>query len=831
MDLSTALVKIGHEVYLFSPHLSQEFIEIAKSKNFVVIDKINKFEKFDLLILSHWQALKSHINDVIENFDKIINIIHSEIYEVEAPALELKIDKYICVRDSIKQMLLIEYKIPEINIEVIFNPINTSIFNRLSCSDKKYGLFVGTYSNVRHNAMVKFSDYCKRNNLKSIFVGFNHNLVNFFDKTLPTTTDIVSLVKNASICGGIIFGRTYWEAKLCGKPTIEYLIDKNGNVTEEIQDDKIESWDELYYKLNYVEVAQKVLDSVGIKIDSNMTKIKNFSLAQLEHEANLVIQKIIKINKIDITQWERKKLRQIDLICIDTLQPQEAFKSLLICNYFFDFDKLIMLSNSILPKINKYGIKHYYIDEITRKDYSDYCFHISDYSNNDYTLVIQHDGFICNPKLWDDEYLEYDYIGAPFNNFAMSFCQEFMEKPCTNRIGNGGFSLRTKKLNNFMKTISTFPRIREEEDIVLCIQYYDLACKKGLKFAPENLARKFSYESDMVADRWVITHEFDPTKNFGFHQNSNKLKLLENLKFELQNKHFTDYLVKSEVSNFYDLPNEKFYLQPNKVELEELSIFIPVTFDSIERFNNLISVINNIKTFFNVKIYVLITEKIGSINLKIDNNLVDEVFYLKSNDKQFSKGKICNFFLKNKIKTKFGLYIEPDFLVHPQGIFDCYNVLKDNKFKFAFPFNGMALYLSKEQSLNFDPIKEKLPIWKILFNIDKPSVYLEKPIDITYLHVGFSFMFEVESYKNCGFENENFKYWGCDDNEKIVRICKLGYDYFFAKNYGFHLWHPRSSNYYKNYNEVMHELNRITSMNYEELLAEIQDWNKNAPLN
>lgn len=830
MELCTGLAKIGHEVYLFSPNVSKEFDEISKSKNFSVIYEIESI-KFDLLILSHWAALKPFIINHVQNFDRIINIIHSEIYEVEAPTKEIKVDKYVCVRESIKQMLLHDYQISEAKIEVIYNPINTYVFNRINCSDAKYGLFVGTYSDIRHSAMMQFSEYCKSNNLESIFVGFNHSLVDFFDKSLPPSSSIVNLIKNATICGGIIYGRTYWEAKLCGKPTLEYLIDKNGNVLDEIAEYKIESWDDLYYKLNYIEVAQQILETVGIQIDPNLLKIKNFSINQLEHEANLAIQKIIKVNKIDITKWNRKKLQQIDLICIDTLQPQEAYKSLLICNYFFEFGNLIMISDSIISKINKHNVKHYHIEDITRKDYSDYCFHITDYSHNDYTLVIQHDGFICNPKLWDDDYLNYDYIGAPFNNFGMSVCEEFMKKTCSNRVGNGGFSLRSKKLLDFMKLISTFPRIREEEDIVLCIQYYDLACQMGIKFAPEELARKFSFESDMIADRWVVTHDFVPTKQFGFHHNSNKIKLLDKTTFVAPNKHFTDYLVKSELSDFYELPNEKFEIYSERHKLTDLSIFIPVSFDCIERYNNLIKTLINIKSFFDVKIYVLLLEHKCSLKFEIDKNLVDEIIYFKSNTDNLQKAKACNYFLKNKINTKFGLYLEPDFLVHPRGMIECYNVLVEDKFKFGFPFNGFPLYLSEQLSINFDPKKEEFPIWKILYKIDKTSKYLENSLDISYLHIGFSFMFEVEAYKRCGFENENLKYWGCDDNERIVRICKLGYDYFFAKNFGFHLWHPRSSSYYKNYKESLDELCRVTDMDCEELELEIQKWHKNTPLN
>ena len=38
---------------------------------------------------------------------------------------------------------------------------------------------------------------------------------------------------------------------------------------------------------------------------------------------------------------------------------------------------------------------------------------LKQHSDNDFVMVIQEDGHIVNPNLWDDEFLKYDYIGAP----------------------------------------------------------------------------------------------------------------------------------------------------------------------------------------------------------------------------------------------------------------------------------------------------------------------------------------------------------------------------------------------------------------------------------
>jgi len=76
-------------------------------------------------------------------------------------------------------------------------------------------------------------------------------------------------------------------------------------------------------------------------------------------------------------------------------------------------------------------------------------------------------------------------------------------------VGNGGFSLRSKK---FLETSAKLmkegkiPKIHPE-DVSLCIWHKDLLDKEGISIAPPDLAGKFSIEGD--------DQEYD--KQFGFH--------------------------------------------------------------------------------------------------------------------------------------------------------------------------------------------------------------------------------------------------------------------------------------------------------------------------
>ncbi|MDC8003752.1 DUF5672 family protein [Aureisphaera galaxeae] len=110
------------------------------------------------------------------------------------------------------------------------------------------------------------------------------------------------------------------------------------------------------------------------------------------------------------------------------------------------------------------------------------------YVDTDYVLVIQHDGFVLNPESWTDDFLNYDYIGT-LSIWGM---------------GNGGFSLRSKKLLN---VLATEPEINDchPEDVQICRTYRSFLESKGIQFATREIAEKFGVE------RMTWTHEF------GFH--------------------------------------------------------------------------------------------------------------------------------------------------------------------------------------------------------------------------------------------------------------------------------------------------------------------------
>jgi ADP-heptose:LPS heptosyltransferase/tetratricopeptide (TPR) repeat protein len=194
------------------------------------------------------------------------------------------------------------------------------------------------------------------------------------------------------------------------------------------------------------------------------------------------------------------------LCCIDCINHELSIRAIEHCLRACGFEKAIFLTDR---EFDLEGIDVIEIPAIsTKEQYSLFVLkELHKYINTDFVLMIQYDGFIINPAAWTPEFQKYDYIGAKW----------LIEKNFT--VGNGGFSLRSKRLlqaltDEDIKIGSIRPADSDDalhashEDVVICRLYRPfLEQKYGIKFAPEFLADRFSYEHS------------DPGDNhpFGFH--------------------------------------------------------------------------------------------------------------------------------------------------------------------------------------------------------------------------------------------------------------------------------------------------------------------------
>jgi hypothetical protein len=121
-------------------------------------------------------------------------------------------------------------------------------------------------------------------------------------------------------------------------------------------------------------------------------------------------------------------------------------------------------------------------------DYSDFIIkQLPVLTRTAYVLVVQWDGYVVNPAAWNPAFRSFDYIGAKWTNFRDG-----------RTVGNGGFSLRSRRLLDALldDRFSSEPDIAE--DVLICRKYRTILERdREISFAPENLAMQFSYENDV----------------------------------------------------------------------------------------------------------------------------------------------------------------------------------------------------------------------------------------------------------------------------------------------------------------------------------------------
>lgn len=124
------------------------------------------------------------------------------------------------------------------------------------------------------------------------------------------------------------------------------------------------------------------------------------------------------------------------------------------------------------------------VDPITIKDYNHLMLKgLDKFVNTDHVLVIQYDGMAVNADLWNDNFLNYDYIGAPWPWHSSA-----------GNIGNGGFSLRSRQLIKTLASdsIEILPGLNEDEHIG--IHYRNFLSSLGMVYPSTELAASFSKE-------------------------------------------------------------------------------------------------------------------------------------------------------------------------------------------------------------------------------------------------------------------------------------------------------------------------------------------------
>ena len=213
-------------------------------------------------------------------------------------------------------------------------------------------------------------------------------------------------------------------------------------------------------------------------------------------------------------------LKDVTLITVTSRNIEETIDALIYSTQKIKFGEIKFISH-IKPDSLQRTASYEYCEELDSiKKYSYYMiYNLQNHINTKYCITFQHDGYILRPEKWSDEFFEWDYIGAPWPINPNAYITPFGENI---RVGNGGFSFRSKKLlevpnhinipfeinvGNFYKHMNANSY---NEDGNICVHNRHLYEYMGCKFAPITTAAKFSQEIQVLE-----AYNIEP---FGFHK-------------------------------------------------------------------------------------------------------------------------------------------------------------------------------------------------------------------------------------------------------------------------------------------------------------------------
>ena len=200
------------------------------------------------------------------------------------------------------------------------------------------------------------------------------------------------------------------------------------------------------------------------------------------------------------------KLPEVTLISYDnSADPTRTLKALQHCASLIAFADVILCC-SVFPKSNgNADVCAIHVPATGYKGAMEWeVFGVNDYVDTDYALCIHHDGYIINPDMWRDYWMDYDFIGAPWPKNPHPFHPGKSDLP--GRVGNTGFCLKSKPFMNytaslrelFIKSYGTDEHGQTLGGDTFTSQHQRPFLEEiGMKYAPVEVAADFSWESNI----------------------------------------------------------------------------------------------------------------------------------------------------------------------------------------------------------------------------------------------------------------------------------------------------------------------------------------------
>lgn len=246
-------------------------------------------------------------------------------------------------------------------------------------------------------------------------------------------------------------------------------------------------------------------------------------------------------------------------------------------------------------------------------------------------------------------------------------------------------------------------------------------------------------------------------------------------------------------------------------DMKDITFTIPFKKDSDERLENLLTIIKYIKKYFDTNIMVCEQDDTRKFP-EVDG--IQYVFIPAGNY------VLLRTHLLNKMarmaQTPFIANYDTDVIFRPEQYSQAIQILRENKADGVFPYDGRFFNFIHDIR---KAIMDRLDVSEITDghgHINHPN------------SVGGALFWNKQKFIEGGMENENFKSWGYEDNERMSRFSKLGYRIARIPGILYHLNHPTSPNssntQHKAYQENQWEFYKVANMSKEQLRAYVNSW-------
>lgn len=191
-------------------------------------------------------------------------------------------------------------------------------------------------------------------------------------------------------------------------------------------------------------------------------------------------------------------LPDVTLMLIETREHELGLRALEDCEALCDFGEVLVFTDRPSFFLRADRTVTVVPDWPEKIGWSKFFWHgCTPHIRTSHVLGIQWDSWVVDPGMWRDEFLAWDYIGAPW-----------WYKDGLN-VGNGGFCLRSTALLRYVtKHRDRYKVLNDLDDDLFSRKYRLFLQSVGFNWAPETVAKDFAFECVRP----------DPeSRHFGFH--------------------------------------------------------------------------------------------------------------------------------------------------------------------------------------------------------------------------------------------------------------------------------------------------------------------------